>query len=223
MPHLLIIEDDDNLARGVSFAFQKEGFLTTCTNTLQSAKNALKHHNFDIVILDLNLPDGDGIEFCCQIRETSNTPIVMLTARDLETDEVQGLSAGADDYITKPFSLAVLRARIAAVLRRRKNASHIIQSMGYTLDTALCKLFKGDVEIPISATEFRLLNYFMDNAGQILSKEQILALWDSKGSFVDENTLAVNISRLRTKIEDNPKRPKIIKNIRGMGYVWTKE
>jgi len=148
----------------------------------------------------------------------------MLTACDMETDEVSGLMAGADDYITKPFSLSVLRACVEAVLRRLDaKDDHFIQSGEYRLDIDLCKLYSGSDEITISATEYRLLKYFMSNAGQVLTKEQILAaLWDNQGSFVDENTLSVNISRLRAKIEDESKSPKTIKTIHGMGYVWVK-
>lgn len=184
-----------------------------------------EQHSIDIVILDLGLPDGNGVAFCRSIREKSNLPIIMLTARDLETDEVSGLMAGADDYITKPFSLSVLRACVETVFRRLDQSdNHIIQSGKHRLDVNLCKLYRGNEEIQISATEFRLIKYLVSNAGQILSKEQILAaLWDNHGNFVDENTLSVTISRLRAKTEDDPKNPKIIKTIHGMGYIWVKE
>ena len=220
---MLIVEDDDNLSRGIAFSFEKEGFDVACAGTIESA-SALLQNKFDIVILDLGLPDGDGIELCRKIRKSSNTPIIILTARDLETDEVQGFSAGADDYVTKPFSLSVLRARVEAVLRRLEEQYVNTTQFGeYKLDMSLGKLYKKDVEIPISTTEFRLLGYLSGNAGRILTKEQILAaLWDNQGNFVDENTLSVNISRLRAKIEENPKAPKIIKTIRGMGYIWGK-
>jgi DNA-binding response OmpR family regulator len=171
------------------------------------------------VILDLSLPDGDGTELCRLIREKSSVPVVMLTARDMEADELNGLMAGADDYITKPFSLSVLRARVNTVLRRSPVESQSANKL--RLDEKLCKLFRGDEEIAISGTEFRLLEYFIGNAGQVLSKEQILAaLWDSRGNFVDENTLQVNISRLRSKIEDDPKNPQILKTVHGLGYIW---
>jgi DNA-binding response OmpR family regulator len=149
----------------------------------------------------------------------------MLTACDLETDEVSGFMAGADDYVTKPFSLSVLRARVEAVLRRLEMKESTQTQIGvFKLDADRGKLFKEGKEIPVSATEFKLIKFLLSNAGQILSKEQILAaLWDSQGNFVDENTLSVNISRLRAKIEDNAKSPKIIKTIHGMGYIWVKE
>lgn len=225
MKRILIIEDDENLSRGIAFAFEKDGYSVIQASTLKAGKLSYEQNDIEIIILDLGLPDGNGMELCRYMREKSNVPIIMLTACDLETDEVSGLMVGADDYITKPFSLSVLRARVEAVFRRLDAKDNQgIKSGKYRLDTDLCKLSCGSEEIPISATEFRLLKYFMSNAGQILTKEQILAaLWDNQGNFVDENTLPVNISRLRTKIEDDPKNPKIIKTIHGMGYVWVKE
>ena len=225
MPKLMmIVEDDGNLSRGMAFTFEKEGFDVISVAGYAAAWDAFCQRDIDIVILDLNLPDGDGVELCRRIRERSNVPVVMLTARDLETDEVQGLMAGADDYVTKPFSLSVLRARVSAALRRQDAGagSVMLYSGDLRLDTQLCKLFCGVDEIPLSATEYRLVRYFMDYAGQVLSKEQILeALWDIRGSFVDDNTLQVNISRLRGKLEKDPKKPQIIKTVHGMGYVWS--
>ena len=225
MKQILIVEDDENLSRGIAFAFEKDGYSVIQANTLKSGQLGYEQNNIDIIILDLGLPDGSGMKLCKNIRSKSNIPIIILTACDMETDEVSGFMAGADDYVTKPFSLSVLRARVEAVLRRTEvKDSQIIQSGKYKLDISRRKLYRGNDEISVSATEFRLLNYFMSNAGQILSKEQILtALWDNQGNFVDENTLSVNISRLRAKIEDEPKIPKTIKNIHGMGYVWVKE
>ena len=223
--HMLIVEDDDNLSRGIAFAFGKEGYAACCVGTANDAKNTFLQNEFDIVILDLSLPDGDGVDFCRMVRAKSNIPIIMLTARDLESDEVHGFEAGADDYVTKPFSLAVLRVRVDAVMRRQdRDDGHVMISGEYCLDTKECKFYHGSEEIPISRAEFRLLHFFLSNPGQILTKDQILsAIWDSQGNFVDENTLAVNISRLRAKIEENPKAPRVLKTIRGVGYIWTKE
>lgn len=224
MRTILIVEDDENLSRGITFAFEKDGYSIISANTIKAGKSCFNQHDIDLIILDLGLPDGNGMELCKSVREKSHIPIIMLTACDLETDEVQGLMSGADDYITKPFSLSVLRARIEAMFRRiETDDSHIIQSGRFRLDANLCKFYRADKEIPISATEFRLLNYFISNAGQILTKEQILALWDTQGNFVEENTLPVNINRLRAKIEKDPKKPEVIKTIHGMGYVWVKE
>jgi len=225
MKQILIIEDDENLCRGIAFTFEKDGYSVIKANTLKSGYINFEKHKVDMVILDLGLPDGNGLELCRNIREKTNTPIIMLTACDLETDEVSGFMAGADDYVTKPFSLSVLRARVEAVFRRTEaKENHFIHSGGFRLDIAGCKLFKNNDEIIISATEFRLLHYFMSNAGQVLTKEKILAaLWDNQGVFVDENTLSVNISRLRAKIGDEPKNSTVLKTIHGMGYVWVKE
>jgi DNA-binding response OmpR family regulator len=222
MKCILIIEDDDNLSRGIAFSFEKDGYHAISANTIAQARRLFAQHPVDLIILDIGLPDGDGVTFCTEIRQASRVPIIMLTARDLETDEVSGLLAGADDYITKPFSLAILRARAQALLRRSAPDAQCFLAFGnYRLDQDKCKLFRENEEIPISTTEFRLLIYLMTNAGQVLSKEQILAaLWDNGGSFVDENTLHVNISRLRSKIEDDPKKPKTIKTVHGIGYVW---
>ncbi len=224
MKHMLIIEDDENLSRGIAFAFEKDGFSVVVKNTLKDGQESFEQDNYEIVLLDLGMPDGDGMEFLKNIRKKSSIPIIMLTARDLETDEVSGLSAGADDYITKPFALSVLRARVETVIRRIGAKEQFICLGSFRLDTDLCKLYRDGLDIPISGTEFRLLKYFMGNAGQILTKGQILAaLWDNQGNYVDENALQVNISRLRSKIEIEPKNPKILKTVHGMGYVWVKE
>lgn len=222
MKTILILEDDENLSRGIAFTFEKVGYQIVSANSIAEGKRALEHHKPDLLILDLGLPDGSGMDLCKEIRTSSKVPIIMLTACDLETDEVSGLLAGADDYITKPFSLSVLRARVEALLRRTETkSSHVICSGKYKLDVDLCKFFCEDKEISISITEFKLLSFFMTNAGHILSKEQILSsLWDSEGNFVDENTLPVNISRLRAKIESDPKNPETIKTVHGIGYIW---
>jgi DNA-binding response OmpR family regulator len=234
MKTILIIEDDGNLGRGIVFSLEKDGYTVLSAGTMKDGKNLFTRNKIDLIVLYLSLPDGDGIDLCKKIRETSSVPIVMLTARDLETDEVSGLMSGADDYITKPFSLAVLRARVEALFRRAEIPNkNIIQIEKYRLDTSLCKFYRINCEtendgekaeeIVISTTEFRILNFLMTNAGQVLTKDQILAaMWDNQGNFVDENTLPVNISRLRAKIEDDPKKPQTIKTIHGMGYVWVK-
>lgn len=222
MKTILILEDDENLSRGIAFTFEKDGYHAVSASSIQDGKRLLEQQKTDLIILDLGLPDGNGMDLCKEIRTYSKIPIIMLTACDLETDEVSGLLSGADDYITKPFSLSVLRARVEALLRRTEAESrHIIRSGKYKLDTKLCKFFRGDEEIPVSVTEFKLLSFLMTNAGQVLSKEQILsALWDNEGNFVDENTLPVNISRLRAKLEDDPRNPGTIKTIHGIGYIW---
>jgi DNA-binding response OmpR family regulator len=223
MKTILILEDDENLSRGIAFTFEKDGYDALSASSIKDGKRMLEQHNIDLIILDLGLPDGNGMDLCKEIRTYSNVPIIMLTACDLETDEVSGLLAGADDYITKPFSLSILRARVEALLRRMEVESrHVISSGKFKLDTDLCKLFRENEEISISATEYKLLSFLITNAGQVLSKEEIFSfLWDNEGNFVDVNTLPVNISRLRAKLEDDPKNPQIIKTIHGIGYLWT--
>ena len=222
---ILIIEDDENLNRGITFVFEKDGYGILSAKSIKEGKQLIDQNKVDLIIVELMRPDGNGMDFCKDIRAYSDVPIIMLTVCDLETDEVAGLMAGADDYITKPFSLSVLRARVEALMRRTEaDKRHIISSGKYRLDMDTCKFYCGDEEIPVSVTEFRLLKFFMTNAGQVLSKDQIIsALWDSAGNFVDENTLPVNVSRLRAKLRDDPKNPQTIKTVHGIGYIWNGE
>lgn len=253
---LLIVEDDRGLANGIAFFMERDGCEVACAGTLAHARKIFEAEKPDAILLDLNLPDGDGMEFCREIRRTSRTPILMLTARDMETDEVQGLLSGADDYLTKPFSLAVLKARLDAVLRRSiqtgqtanptgmqmtDSASERAENLNGTQDGGCgsarderaltagsirllpgrMKVFRGEQEIECSATEYRLLCYLLENRGQVLLKEQILAyVWDHSGSFVDENTLQVTIGRLRRKLEADPSNPTHIRTVHGMGYIF---
>lgn len=219
---VLLLEDDKDLNRGITFAFEKEGYHVCSAFTLLEARRLLEKHNLEFAIMDLNLPDGDGLELCKEIREKSNLPIIILTARDLEIDEVIGLDSGADDYITKPFSLSVLKARVVAILRRKGNQEEgITCSNGIQLNPKAMKIIKHGVEMECTVTEFKLLRYLMENKNQVLLKEQILAnIWDQEGNFVDENTLPVNISRLRRRIEDDPTQPNCIQTVHGVGYIW---
>lgn len=223
--HILVIEDDKNLNQGICFAIQKEGYQVSCAHSLGETAEILKKEDIGLLILDLNLPDGDGIEFCQEFRRTSKVPVIMLTARDMETDEVRGLESGADDYLTKPFSLAVLKARIANAIRHNAKAE-IPQELScgeFVLDIKTMKVTQNRVELNLTLTEYKLLSYFLNHTGQVLTKEQILqAVWDVDSNFVDENTLAVNIRRLRTKIgtkgEDDA-----IRTVFGVGYQFITE
>ena len=226
---VLVVEDDRGLANGISFSLVRDGYEVCSGGSLKQAYRLLKEQEPDAVLLDLNLPDGDGMEFCRRIREESSVPILMLTARDMETDEVQGLLSGADDYLTKPFSLAVLKARLDTVLRRSKASRERDREESrpdlccgeIRLVPGPMKVYLKGEEISCSTTEFRLLYYLMKNRGQVLLKEQILEyVWDSAGSFVDENTLQVAIRRLRRKIGDDPADPRYIRTVRGMGYIF---
>ena len=220
MNKLLIVEDDQDLLEGPAFSMESEGYQVICASTMEEGLKKFRESCPDFIILDCNLPDGTGYGFCREVRKTSQVPVLMLTARDTEMDEIQALETGADDYMSKPFSLAVLKTRIKKQLKR-KDAEFIRFSNGFYIDRSTCRVLRGDREISLSTVEYRLLTYLIDNKGRIVSKEQILAhVWDSEGRFVDENAVSVNIRRLRRKIEDDPDEPVFIRNIRGMGYIW---
>jgi len=216
---ILMIEDDSGLGRGISFALEQEGYGTIAAKTISEGRRLLEKEKPDAVLLDLNLPDGDGIDFCRELRKTSELPVLMLTARDLEVDEIMGLKSGADDYITKPFSLSVLKVRLEKILQRKKRTeaeNQVLSSGEIYLDLQKLKAFRGEKELDLSMTEFRLLQYFLENKNRVLLKEQILQrIWDADRNFVEENTLSVNISRLRRKIGGT-----CIRTIQGMGYLW---
>lgn len=224
---ILIIEDDIGLNRGISFALDQEGYEVVSARTLQEGERLFAGEAPDAVILDLNLPDGDGIDLCKKIRRhggmRSQTPIIMLTARDMEVDEIMGLTSGADDYMTKPFSVSVLKIRLQNILRRKEKeaasseyAGHMLTSGDIVLDTKTFRASLGGQALELSLTEFRLLQYLIENKNQALLKEQILQrIWDMDGNYVEENTLSVNISRLRKKLGGN-----YIRTIQGIGYLW---
>lgn len=223
MKHILIVEDDRSLNRGISFTMEKEGFAVSSAHSIREGQALLAEKDPDLLILDVNLPDGNGFDLCQRIRETSRVPIVFLTANDLELDMVMGFELGGDDYITKPFSLMVLKARVNALLRRSQPSTPqemIFGNVRFALDAM--KVFRDQKEVCMSVTEYKLALFLAKNAGKIMTKEQLLeALWDVDGQFVDGNTLAVNIRRLRTKLEENPSKPSTIKTVHGVGYVWT--
>lgn len=177
------------------------------------------------MILDVSLPDGSGFDICKKIRQTSKIPIMFLTAADEETDMIMGLDIGGDDYITKPFKLAVFLSRINALLRRSSNFKETeteLRSNGIRVELLKGKVYKNGEELDLTASEYKLLCLFMEHPDMVLSAEQILnKLWDCKESYVDSNTLTVYIRRLRTKIEDEPGRPEKIVTVRGMGYKWS--
>lgn len=223
MKNILLLEDDESLNRGISFKLKKEGYTIFSAYDIANAKQLFSENEINLIISDINLPDGNGLDFCQEVREKSEVFIIFLTALDTEIDIVNGYDVGGDDYVTKPFSLIVLISKVNALMRRVKNnkvAEKIISgSLSFYPDEM--KVTKDNEEVILSKNELKLLKYFMDNAKQIVTKEQLLsALWDIDGQFVDENTVAVNIRRLREKVEDTPSSPKYIKNVRGIGYIW---
>lgn len=222
MEKILLIEDDSALAVGLKYSMEKENFSVVTAGGVKEGFEKFQCETFDLVVLDIGLPDGTGFDLCRMIREVSTVPILFLTACDEETNVVMGLDMGGDEYITKPFRLRELISRIKALLRRAggKNSERI-ESLGYVLHPEECRLLKGDTEIPLTPAECRLVYLLMSNPGRTLTRGQLLSkLWDSGGDFVDENTLTVYIRRLRTKIEETPSSPKIILTVRGIGYKW---
>ena len=220
---VLIIEDDQGLRQGIAFSLVQEGYEVLQAQNGKEGYRLFLQEAPQGILLDLNLPDMDGNDLCRKIRESSQVPILMLTARDMETDEIMGLSSGADDYMTKPFSVAVLKLRLEKLLGRKgeKTKSHILSSGDIVMDTDLIKVWKAQQEMECSVTEFKILKYFLENKNQVLTQNQILeAVWDREGKFVNPNTLQVNIRRLRKKIEEDPSRPRFIKTIHGIGYIW---
>lgn len=227
MKQILLVEDDLSLISGLSFAVKKTGYGLDVAHTKSEADEMWESGKYDLVILDVSLPDGSGFDICESIRHTSKVPIMFLTALDEETDIIMGLDIGGDDYITKPFKLAVFMSRINALLRRSDNFNQVdteISSSGITIQLLKGEVYKDNEKIELTANEYKLLRLLMENSGQVLSPEQILGkLWDCKEDYVDGNTLTVYIRRLRTKIEDNPGKPERIVTVRRMGYKWNPE
>ena len=224
MRRIFFVEDDLNLITGLSFALKKQGYELVIARTSAEAERLWQEGNYDLVILDISLPDGSGFDLCERIRSTSKVPIMFLTAADEETEIIMGLDMGGDDYITKPFKLAVFLSRINAILRRSENfnqAKTELYSNGIRVQLLKGEVYKQGIPIELTASEYKLLCLFMENPDIVLSPEQILSkLWDCDVNYIDNNTLTVYIRRLRTKIEDNPALPKNIVTVRRMGYKW---
>lgn len=221
MSKLLIVEDDETIALGCEFSLKKEGFEVKVAKNCAEAKKALDSFEFDGVVLDLGLPDGNGFEVC-DYAQKGNPAIIFLTARDDENDIVFGLDMGGDDYITKPFGLKEFISRVNAVLRRRKNTPEqekIIQLGNLKIYSSKGKVYKNNQEVFLSAMEYRLLLVLANRKGEVIKREELLdSIWDIGGEFINDNTLTVYIKRLREKIEDDPQSPKLIETIRGIGY-----
>ncbi len=223
---LLIIEDDSDLREGLQLSFTCDGYEVFGTATKREGLWEMRRKTYDLVLLDCNLPDGTGFDLCKEVRKFSDVPIVMLTARDTELDEIKALELGVNDYLSKPFSLGVLKARMKKILneRVRGRETERLVSQNIMMDKDTCKVYKNEEEVPLSKLEYRLLKYLMENKNHVLSKEQILSnIWDSDGKYVDNNTVSVNISRLRMKIEEDTSNPERIKTVHGIGYIWKEE
>ena len=217
---LLIIEDDIDLREGLRFSFEGDGYEVLDVGTRREGQQEIKKSCYDLVLLDCNLPDGTGFDLCREVRRFSMIPIIMLTARDTEMDEIKALELGVNDYLSKPFSLGVLKARMKRILNEKAETVNLC-SGNIIIDKSTCKVYKDEDEIILSKLEYRLLMYLIENKNHVLSKEQILSqIWDSDGKYVDNNTVSVNISRLRMKIEEDASNPKFIKTVHGVGYIW---
>ena len=219
---VFLLEDDAAIGMGLSYALENEGYKTTLTKTVSEALKLVEEKAFSLYILDLTLPDGSGYDVCKAIRQKTDAPVLFLTAYDDEVNVVMGLELGADDYISKPFRIKELLARMKSVLRRCKidNPDGCVRIKNLEIRTGEAKVFKDDKEIILTAMEYRLLLILLNNRGQILSRTALLEnIWDVAGDFVNDNTLTVYIKRLRDKIEDEPENPSIIRTVRGMGYV----
>lgn len=224
MKQILLVEDDLSLINGLSFAVRKQGYGIDIARTTLEADAMWAEGKYDLVILDVSLPDGSGFDLCKKIRRTSKVPIMFLTAADEETDIIMGLDIGGDDYITKPFKLAVFLSRINALLRRSDNFSQTDTELNSNHIRVLRlkgEVYKNGELLELTTNEYKLLCLFMENPNVILSPEQILGrLWDCDENYIDSNTLTVYIRRLRTKIEDDPSEPRRIVTVRRMGYKW---
>jgi two-component system response regulator RegX3 len=224
MKHIFFIEDDLSLISGLSYVIKKQGYEIDIARTSLEAETLWINGKYDLVILDVSLPDGSGYDLCKKIRKTSKIPIIFLTAADEETDIIMGLDIGGDDYITKPFKLAVFLSRINALLRRSDNfnqADTELNSNGIKVQLLKREVYKNEEQLELTASEYKLLCLFMENPDIVLSPEQILSkLWDCDENYIDNNTLTVYIRRLRTKIEENPGEPQKIVTVRRMGYKW---
>ena len=227
MSRLLLVEDDLSLINGLSFAMKKQGYEIELARTSLEAEKLWQSGKYDLIILDVSLPDGSGYDLCRKIRKTSKVPIMFLTAADEETDIIMGLDIGGDDYITKPFKLAVFLSRLNALLRRSENFNHTeteLKSNGIIVQLLKGEVYKNGIPVDLTASEYKLLRLFMENPDIVLSPEQILSkLWDCDQNYIDSNTLTGYIRRLRTKIEDDPAAPQNIVTVRRMGYKWNTE
>ena len=219
---ILLIEDDITLGNGIRLALQNTSLQITLCHTLTEGRHVLDRERFDLLILDINLPDGSGLDLLNEVRKIRAVPIILLTANDMEMDIVTGLESGADDYITKPFSLAVLRARVNAQLRRNIPMKPVcIEIDSFQFDFDRMEFRKNGQLIDLSKTEQKLLRILIENRGQTLPRATLVdRIWTDGAEYVDENALSVTVKRLRNKLEDTPSSPQYLKTVYGIGYTW---
>ena len=222
MDDILIVEDDRALSQGIRLGLEGEGRRFVQASTLAQGERALEERTFSLVVLDLNLPDGSGLELLRRLRARSALPVLILTANDLELDQVTGLELGADDYVTKPFSLAVLRARVNAQLRRGTPApSACYEAEGLSLDFERMEFRRDGQIVELSKKEQKLLRVLVENRGRTVPRETLLdRVWTDGAEYVEENALSVTVKRLRDKLEERPSKPRLLKTVYGIGYTW---
>lgn len=224
MTKILLVEDDKNIAITISYYLQQEGFTINTAKTVKEGIEKIKNNEYDLMLLDINLPDGTGYALYQEMKNIQEIPTIFLTALDEEKDIVKGFDLGADDYITKPFHAGELLSRIKNVLRHniktaKKEIEEKIKIKNVEINLSCGKVLKEGKEIELTALEYKILVMLFENRGKMITREQILSyIWDSEENFVNDNTLTVYIKRIREKIEDNPNKPEIIKTVRGLGY-----
>lgn len=227
MNNILYVEDDLSLIDGLKYTLETSGYMIDISRTVKEALTLFKQSQYDLLLLDVTLPDGTGFDICREVRKLSTVPIIFLTASDEEISIVRGLDMGGDDYITKPFKLNELLSRIKALLRRStqfSKADTILEANGIKIDTIERLVWKKGTLLELTLIEYKLLCLFMQNPNHLLTREMILdLLWDGNGNYVDDNTLSVYIRRLRSKIEDTPNMPAFLLTERGFGYKWIVE
>lgn len=223
MYSILIVEDDIALSNGIKLALKSDDFLFTLAFNIEAARNEIKAKQFDLIILDINLPDGNGLDLLSAIRKSSAVPVIVLTANDMETDIVTGFEMGADDYITKPFSLMILRARVNNQLRRTLSVKiKEVQIDDFFFNFEMMEFKKNCKAIILSKTEQKLLRLLVENKGCTLTRSELVdRIWTDDAEYVDENALSVTVKRLRDKLGDTQLKPEYIKTIYGIGYKWT--
>ena len=227
MERILYVEDDPGLIDGLQYTLEAGGYEVDNAGTVREALDLFRENAYDLLLLDVTLPDGTGFDICREVRRGSTVPIIFLTASDQEISIVKGLDMGGDDYITKPFRLNELLSRIKALLRRSgqfSRAESVLEANGIRVDTAERLVWKHGEQIELPLAEYRLLCLFMKNPNHLLTRELILdRMWEGNGNYVDDNTLSVYIRRLRNKIEDTPNTPRYLLTERGVGYKWVVE
>ena len=223
MDTILLLEDDEAMCRGIALALADPRRKVVSAGTLKEGREILAAGDFRLAVLDVNLPDGSGLELLQESKGLRpDLPVILLTANDMEIDQVTGLEAGADDYITKPFSLAVLRARVNAQLRRRDSDRREVWEAGpFRFDFARMDYRREGRPVDLSKTEQRLLRALVENQGHVVPREALLdRVWTEGAEFVEENALSVTVKRLRDKLEENPSQPQWLRTVYGIGYVW---